>query len=241
MANVGYLQAQAKDRPDKIHLVYNSLTLRPDGQSLVEMHPPIQAFGRGPLRAHQGLRRPAAGLRHPEEPGIPFRLTLVGSGFQETKLRLMRKTLCLEDHVDMPGFLSHDRMAELLNTQDMLVVPSVVHTSGDRDGIPNVIMEAMSHRLPVVATDVCGIPEVVRHGQTGFIVPQRDPAALAGAIRAMSGDRTNGPWDMARAGQELVVGMFDPETNARKLFDLFLSQLTAQVPGGVTPCAASPG
>lgn len=227
MANVGYLQAQAKDRPDKIHLVYNSLTLRPDGQSLVEMRPPYKLLAVGRFARTKGfdvLLRACAILK---SQGFPFRLTLVGSGFQEAKLRLMRKTLCLEDHVDMPGFLSHDRVAELLNTQDMLVVPSVVHTSGDRDGIPNVIMEAMSHRLPVVATDVCGIPEVVRHGQTGFIVPQRDPAALASAIRAMTGDRTRAV-DMARAGQELVVGMFDPETNARKLFDLFLGQLTVQ-------------
>lgn len=230
MANVGYLQARAKDRPEKIHLVYNSLTLRPDGQSRVEMRPPYKLLAVGRFARTKGfdvLLRACAVLKHQ---GFPFRLTLVGSGFQEAKLRLMRKSLALEDLVDMPGFLSHDRVAELFNTQDLIVVPSVVHASGDRDGIPNVIMEALCHRLPVVATDVCGIPEVVRDGQTGLIVPQNDPAALAGAIRTMTDDRERAV-SMAKAGQELVVRMFDPETNARKLFDLFLNQLTRQTPG----------
>ena len=65
-------------------------------------------------------------------------------------------------------------------------MPCVVHSSSDRDGIPNVIMEALSHRLPVVASDVAGIGEVIRHNDTGLLVPQKDAAALAAAIKTMA-------------------------------------------------------
>jgi len=121
--------------------------------------------------------------------GVAFKLTLVGAGFQGPTLQRLRKRLGLEDCVDMPGFLPHDQLTYLLKNHDMLVVPSVVHSTGDRDGIPNVIMEALSHRLPVVATDVCGIPEVIRHGETGLVVCQKDPEALAAAISDTASDR----------------------------------------------------
>jgi glycosyltransferase involved in cell wall biosynthesis len=131
----------------------------------------------------------------------------------------------------MPGFLPHDQVTHLLQSHDMLVVPSVVHSSGDRDGIPNVIMEALSHRLPVVATDVCGIPEVIRHGETGLIVPQKDPEALVRGILDMLSDRERA-LAMASRGRELIAEMFDPKA----LFELFMRHLAA--PGGGPDAAA---
>ncbi|MBD5607859.1 MAG: glycosyltransferase family 4 protein, partial [Desulfovibrio sp.] len=104
---------------------------------------------------------------------------------------------------------------------DLLVVPSVVHTNGDRDGIPNVIMEALSMGMPVVATDVCGIGEVVRDGESGLLAPQRDSAALARAIRYMleNGEKA---LEMGKNGQKLVGEMFDAEKNAKELKKLYL-------------------
>lgn len=112
----------------------------------------------------------------------------------------------------MPGFVPNDRIRTFMEEHDMLVVPSVVHTNGDRDGIPNVIMEALSCGMPVVATDVCGVGEVIRNGETGYLIPQRDPAALADAIRRMLSDR-EAALRMAQTGRELVFRMFDTETN----------------------------
>jgi glycosyltransferase involved in cell wall biosynthesis len=230
LANVGYLASQAGGDSAKINLVYNSLTVTNKGQSPVAMTPPYKLMAVGRFARTKGFDVLLGACAILKAQNFPFKLTLVGAGFTGLKLRLLRLRLSLETQVDMPGFLPHDRMAELLATQDMMVVPSVVHSTGDRDGIPNVIMEALSHRLPVVATDVCGIPEVIRHGETGLIAPQNDPQALAQAIRDMAGNRDRA-LAMAEAGQALVAGMFDPQANAQKLFDLFKSKLGVMAPG----------
>jgi len=223
-ANVEYLSSVAPAFASKVHLVYNSLTLKDDGQSSVTMAPPVKILAVGRFARTKGFDVLLSAARLLKDEGFPFTLTLVGAGFQGPKLTRLRKKLGLARDVAMPGFLPHDRLATLLNSHDMLVVPSVVHATGDRDGIPNVIMEALSHRLPVVATDVCGITEVVRHGETGLISPQKDPAALARAIKAMASDRDRAV-AMAEAGRDAVRTMFDPEANTKKLFDLFKSHL----------------
>lgn len=224
LANKGYLASQAPGQEGKIHLVYNSLTFKDNARADLEMTPPYKLLAVGRFARTKGfdvLIRACALLK---KQGFPFRLTLVGSGFQEPLLKTLRKRHGVEDVVDMPGFLAHDEMAWLMASQDIMVVPSVVHASGDRDGIPNVIMEALSRHLPVVATDVCGIPEVIRHGETGLIAPQRDPEALARAIREMASDRDRAV-AMAEAGHRLVREMFDPEANAVRLFELFRAHL----------------
>ena len=88
-------------------------------------------------------------------------------------------------------------------------------------------MEALSHRMPVVATDVCGIAEVIRDGETGLLVPQRDPRALALAVRRMLDDR-NRALRMAEAGRALVERMFDKETNIAALRALYRSACPPQ-------------
>ncbi len=223
-ANVGYLQSQSPVSANKVHLVYNSLTLRQNGQSAVSMQPPYKLLAVGRFARTKGFDVLLEAARILKKQDFPFKLTLVGSGLQGPRLRWMRRRFGLTGMVDMPGFVSHDHLAEMLDSHDMMVVPSVVHASGDRDGIPNVIMEALSHRLPVVATDVCGIPEVIRHGETGLIVAQQDPAGLAQAIRAMTADRDRAR-AMADVGRTLVTGMFDPDTNGRALFNLFTRHL----------------
>jgi len=223
-ANVDYLAFQAPKHAGKINLVYNSLTLRENGEAAVAMTPPLKLMAVGRFARTKGFDVLLRACKILKDRGVAFKLTLVGAGFQGPMLLRLRKRLGLEDCVDMPGFLPHDQLTYLLKSHDMLVVPSVVHATGDRDGIPNVIMEALSHRLPVVATDVCGIPEVIRHGETGLVVCQKDPEALAAAITDMASDRERAV-SMAAAGCALVRAMFDPEANGRALFELFKRHL----------------
>ena len=141
--------------------------------------------------------------------GFRFQLTLVGAGLPWPTAVIRRRIRAhgLRARVFLPGFVSHDRMSELYAAADIFVMPSVVHHTGDRDGIPNVIMEALSHGLPVVATRVSGIPEVIEDGVTGRLVPQRDPEALADAIEALAADRDRA-LALARAGQARVRAMY---------------------------------
>jgi glycosyltransferase involved in cell wall biosynthesis len=126
----------------------------------------------------------------------------------------------------MPGFVPHDRMPMVLASHHMLAAPCVVTETGDRDGIPNVIIEALSQGMPVVATDVSGIGEVVMHGKTGLLIEQRNPRALADAIRVLAEQRDLAQ-AMAEEGKRLVRRMFDPQTNTRALYTLYVERFNA--------------
>ncbi|MDE7241720.1 glycosyltransferase family 4 protein [Desulfovibrio sp.] len=204
----------------KVRLVYNSLTFTERAPCEIPMQPPYRLLAVGRFARTKGFPELLTALARLRRERVPVRLTLVGDGAWRGRLTRRVKRLGLTDCVEMPGFVPHDELARYMRTHDMLVVPSVVHSNGDRDGIPNVIMEALSMTMPVVATDVCGIAEVIRNGETGLIVPQRDPAALADAIRAMLADRGRAQ-AMARAGRALVEAMFDRERNIAALRDLY--------------------
>lgn len=221
-ANVDWLSRFCtKGQEAKVKLIYNSLTFTEREPCQLPMLPPYRLLTVGRFARTKGFPELLTALARLRRERFPVRLTLVGDGAWRGRLLRQIHRLGLENCVDLPGFVPHDELRRYMQTHDMLVVPSVVHTNGDRDGIPNVIMEALSMRMPVVATDVCGIAEVIRNGETGLLVPQRDPAALARAIRQMLADRERAR-DMARAGRTLVENMFDRQRNIAALHDLYL-------------------
>lgn len=229
-ANVNYLVSMCPPgEGGKVHLVYNSLTLKQRQQSAVPMQPPYQLLAVGRFVRTKGFDVLLTALARLKREGFPFHLTLVGGGWQGHNLRAMRKHLGLEAEITMPGFVPNDQIMRYISTHDMMVVPCVVKKDGDRDGIPNVIMEALSSRLPVVATDVSGIGEVVRDGETGILIAQRDPVALADAIRRMAADR-DAALRMAEKGLALVERMFDSSTNIRALYNLYTSCPACKAP-----------
>jgi colanic acid/amylovoran biosynthesis glycosyltransferase len=116
----------------------------------------------------------------------------------------------------MPGFIPHREVPELLARAHLLVMPSVIAPSGDRDGIPNVVLEALAHEVPVVATAVSGLPEVIVPGETGWLVPPQDPQALAAAILAVLKDSAEAR-RRAQAGRDLVARDFDSRQNYARL------------------------
>ena len=81
-----------------------------------------------------------------------------------------------------PGALDREAAARALAAADVVAVPSVRDRAGNVDGLPNVLLEALAAGRPVVASRVAGIPDVVRDGENGLLVPERDPVALAAAL-----------------------------------------------------------
>ena len=223
-ANIAYLRAMAPEAAGKIRQIYNSLTLTGRDNAHVHMEPPYRLLAVGRFCRTKGFDVLMDACAILSRRGFPYQLTLVGSGMPWPTAIIRRRIRIhgLRARVFLPGFVSHDRMSELYAASDIFVMPSVVHPSWDRDGIPNVIMEALSHRLPVVATDVCGIPEVIEDGVTGRLVPQRDPEALADAIMAMAADRTRA-LEMAEAGKQRVAVLFDPAANTKAILDFYAS------------------
>ena len=223
-ANIAHLTATAPDAAAKIRQIYNSLTLTGRDVSPVHLEPPYRLLAVGRFCRTKGFDVLIDACSVLARRGFPFQLTLVGAGLPLPTALIRRRIRIhgLRARVFLPGFVSHDRMSELYAATDIFIMPSVVHPSGDRDGIPNVIMEALAHRIPVVATDVCGIPEVVEDGVTGRLVAQRDPEAIADAVMALAGDRESA-LAMAEEGKKRVAAMFDPETNTRSILDFFAS------------------
>lgn len=223
--NVRYLESMCPAGQDKVRLVYNCLTFRKPSPSAVAMQSPYRLLAVGRMARTKGFDVLLTALARLRREGFAFRMTLVGDGWWRRRLLRLLRRLRLQECVATPGFVPHDKLQEYMASHDMLIVPSVVDKSGDRDGIPNVIMEALSKRLPVLATDVSGISEVVRHELTGILVPQRDPKALALGIRRLTEDRATA-LRMAEAGRALVASMFDARTNIRTLYDLYLEAYT---------------
>ncbi|MGH2778601.1 MAG: glycosyltransferase family 4 protein [Actinomycetota bacterium] len=145
----------------------------------------------------------------------------VGDNFrvgEDLRRRITR--LGLEERVHLLGQIGQAELYEHYRDASLFCLPCRVLDNGDRDGIPNVLLEAMSCGVPVLSTPVSGIPELIESGTNGLLVPENDPAALARALLMVHRDR-----DLARrlscAGRATVSERFDGNLLARQLAQLF--------------------
>jgi glycosyltransferase involved in cell wall biosynthesis len=146
-----------------------------------------------------------------------LRLVLAGGGDLDDELRARTTKLGVADRVILPGVLTQDGVAEALAASDVAVVPSVHDEAGNVDGLPNVVLESLASATPVVATAAGGIASVVKHEANGLIVPERDSAALAGAIDRVLSDRVLAAklgtaarvWASTHAGWDQVAARFE--------------------------------
>jgi len=151
--------------------------------------------------------------------GVVFRLKLLGDGPLRRSLEQQVDRLNLGGHVALPGPVSQEVVAQEMRACHLFVMPCRRDRSGDMDGIPTVFMEAMATGRPVVSCPVSGIPELVRDGETGVLVPSDDPGALADAMAGLAAD----PERRARlgdAGRALVERQHDQRANARRVVAL---------------------
>lgn len=155
-----------------------------------------------------------------EARGLDFRCTIIGGGPDEERLRKLIRDCNLEGRVILAGACQRDQVLEAYRQSDVFVLACVVAPDGDRDGIPVALMEAMALHIPVISTRVSGIPELVRHLDTGWLVPERDPGAIADAIAQLAGDAELRA-RLARSGRALVEQEFEIKGNVQRLMDVF--------------------
>jgi colanic acid/amylovoran biosynthesis glycosyltransferase len=127
--------------------------------------------------------------------------------------------LGLQDRVRLPGVMSQADLLREYRRATALCLPCRV-LDNDRDGIPNVLVEAMAAGTPVVATRVSGIPELVDHDVNGLLVAPEDPEALADMLLRLHGDPGYAE-QLARAGRATVAERFDGQRLANRLAELF--------------------
>jgi len=178
------LAAMAGEARRKVHLAYHGVDLNAfqpgagagDARRLVSV---------GRLVPKKGFAGILAALAMLRDQGEDFRWELFGAGPLEDALRAQAEALGLGARVRFRGAAAHPRIIARLSRGGVFLCGSVEAEDGDRDGIPNTVLEAMAMGLPVVATAVSGIPEAVRDGVDGLLAPPRDPRAFAAAVRRL--------------------------------------------------------
>ncbi|MDQ3866413.1 MAG: glycosyltransferase [Actinomycetota bacterium] len=148
--------------------------------------------------------------------GVDVVCELVGDGPDRAALMRQIEAAGLTGRVTLLGARTRHEVAESLALADVVATPSVPTKGGRREGIPVVLMEALACGLPVVASAISGIPELVEHERTGLLVPPGDPAGLAQALRRLHDDVALSR-RLGAAGREKVVREYDAYGNAVRL------------------------
>ncbi|MDF0652882.1 MAG: glycosyltransferase [Nitrospira sp.] len=147
--------------------------------------------------------------------------SIVGHGVLLEHLQQLIETRGVEQQVKLLGWKTHEEIKMLLDESHVLMAPSLTAESGDQEGIPNAIKEAMASGLPVISTFHSGIPELVTHGVSGLLVPERDAASLADALAYLIShpEICN---EMGKAGRMQVEKRFDTNSLNKGLEELYL-------------------
>jgi glycosyltransferase involved in cell wall biosynthesis len=163
----------------------------------------------GTFSLHKGVKYLIGAMPRILRQYSDVKLVLVGSGPLEPGLRELVQQLGVTENVMFVGRRSHDQMPQLLAAADLLVLPSL------NEGLPRVVLEAMATGLPIVATSVGGVPELVKDRRTGLLVRPRDEGALADAVCRVLGD-PNVAMAWGRAGREVAEQGYEREANIRR-------------------------
>lgn len=156
--------------------------------------------------------------RELRDAGIRVHCRFIGDGPDEAALQARIDAAGLSGTVTLDGRRTRAEVVALLAEADILVAPSVATAGGKREGIPVVLMEAMACGLPVIASRLSGIPELVEDGVSGILVTPGDTSAVARAIRRLADDPAMRA-RMGAAARERVVRGFDLITNARTIVE----------------------
>jgi len=215
-----FLCEQFPRRSDRVHRIYNGLDLTEFGRADFSSTPPlIIAVGRLiPKKGFSDLIRSCALLA---ERGKSFRCEIIGEGPLKDELRRQIDQLSLKNDVELIGAKAQTQLRRRLAAANVFVLPSVIDPDGGMDNLPTVIMEAMATGLPVVSTNIGGIPEMVVENETGFLVQPGDVAAMADAIEKAINDSSSAA-RLGQFGYERARTLFSIEKNVRELCALLV-------------------
>ncbi|MCF6192357.1 MAG: glycosyltransferase family 4 protein [Candidatus Hydrothermae bacterium] len=162
------------------------------------------------LRAAQRLKNRIPSLR----------LIFVGDGPLRKTWEAQAHALGLQDRVTFTGKISQEALERAYLSSDIFVLPAIVDSRGDTEGLGVVLLEALQYGLPVIASRVGGIVDIVQHESTGLLVPPGDPEALAHAIQRLV-DHPEFTQTLVLKGQQHLKKNFTLESIAKRLVDLY--------------------
>lgn len=150
----------------------------------------------------------------------PVQLIITGEGDCKQEWMELTTTLGLDEHVQWAGFVSSERLAELYNTCSCYVHPAIYDDRGDTEGLGVVLIEALRHRKPVIASEVGGIVDIIKHEETGLLVPEKDSQALTESILRILADRQLAA-SLADRGFEYCQETFDWDAIVEKTIRVY--------------------
>jgi len=216
----------------KLHCVYHGLDLSQFSfpwPRLPDPGPPI-ILSVARLVEKKGLRDLIVAADILRRRGRSFRVEILGDGPLRQTLEALVGQLGLSERVQLLGTQTHDRVRLAYQRASIFALPCVITPDGDRDGIPNVLLEAMGSGIPVVSTPVSGIPELIESERDGLLVPPHNPPMLAGALERLLAE-PEARERLARAARAKIEARFALDRSAILLLALFQ-------PGGVRTAPA---
>ncbi|TNE32111.1 MAG: colanic acid biosynthesis glycosyltransferase WcaL [Alphaproteobacteria bacterium] len=213
--------AERVEEPAKLHTVYHGLDTSFFHPAKRERHEALRILAVGRHVEKKGFDLLLRSLAELKRRKIAFTCRLIGENGPATQaLEALAAALELGDHFAIEPPLSRDALRSAYHASDVFVLPCRIDDSGDRDGIPNVLAEAMATGLAVVSTDVSGIPEIVDHDVNGLLVTPEDSSELADALARLADD------DLLRrrlgqAATARIAEVFDASKTIHDLNDLF--------------------
>ena len=238
--NAEHLAALAP--PGRVHLVYHGLDSArfppnpdpPSDRDGSDAHDPVRLVSVGRAVPKKGYDDLLAALsRLP--PALHWRFEHIGGGTLLGRLKRRARRLGLEPRIRWRGAQSHEAVLEGYRRADLFVLASRTAADGDRDGLPNVLLEAQSQGLACVSTASTAIPELIEDGVTGALAAAGDGAGLAAAIGALIADPARRR-ALGQAGERRVRARFDAADGVDRLASLFGLEADAR---GATPATAA--
>jgi glycosyltransferase involved in cell wall biosynthesis len=205
---------------EKLHRIYNGLPLELFPFEVPRNRSPL-ILGVGRLVEKKGFSDLIAACTILDEQHIDFRCEIIGAGELAATLQRQIKESQLEAKVELRGSLPTDEVVRSFRRASVMAAPCITASTGDRDGLPTVLLEAMAVGTPCVASAVTGIPEVVRNRKTGLLIEEQNPAALAAALRQILNDEGLRV-QLAQSARRLIEEQFDIEQNSAQLRALLL-------------------
>ncbi|HUF56257.1 MAG TPA: glycosyltransferase [Thermohalobaculum sp.] len=225
--------------PGRVALVYHGLDLSglPEPPAGRAEGGPFTLLSVGRVVAKKGYDDLLDALaRLPD--GLDWRFRHIGDGELAAAMKEKAAALGLTPRIEWRGKQDREAVMAAMRAADLFVLPSKIAPDGDRDGLPNVLMEAASQELPILSTRVSAIPEFVDDGVHGRLVSPGDPAGLARAIAALAADPA-GRAEMARAARARLVAEFGAEAGIDRLDRRLRAALGDAAPRVVVPREAA--
>lgn len=212
--------------PERITVIESAvnLTLFPFAPRMAPINRPVRLLTVGRLVEKKGIADAIAATARLRDQGLSIEHDIIGEGYERPTLERLIAQHGLGGVVTLRGERSQEEIAAALAAADLFVAPSVTARDGASDAAINTLKEAMATGLPVVSTWHGGIPELVEDGVSGYLVAERDPAALADRLADLIADPDR--WAaMGAAGRAAVEHRFTFTAIARQTLDIYQSAI----------------